>query len=133
LEFAENNSEYNWSDKIILIAEDEIMNYLYLEEALRETKAEVVWCQNGKDAVDKVVKEKIRFNVVLMDVKMPLMNGYDATKLIKKFAPKIPVIIQTAYAMQKEKAKGYEAGCNEYLEKPVKQDRLLSTISKYII
>ena len=126
-----NTSQFNWSDKIILIAEDEIMNYLYLEEALRETQAKVIWSKNGQEAVEKVVAEKIPFDVILMDVKMPIMNGYEATKIIKKYKPEIPIIIQTAYAMQNEKQKGYDAGCDEYLEKPIKQERLLLTVNKF--
>jgi len=127
-----NTSQFNWSDKIILIAEDEIMNYLYLEEALRETQAKVIWSKNGQEAVEKVVAEKIPFDVILMDVKMPIMNGYEATKIIKKYKPEIPIIIQTAYAMQNEKQKGYDAGCDEYLEKPIKQERLLLTVNKFL-
>ena len=127
-----NIEEINWSNKKVLIVEDEIMNYLYLEEALRETSAEVIWCKNGQEAVEKVVVEKIVFDVILMDVKMPVMNGYEATKIIKKYKNDIPIIIQTAYAMQNEKQKGYDAGCDEYLEKPIKQERLLRTISKII-
>ncbi len=125
-------SKFNWSGLKILIAEDEIMNYLYLEEVLRETFAEVIWCKNGQEAVEKVIAEKTPFNIILMDVKMPIMNGYEATKIIKKYKPEIPIIIQTAYAMQNEKNKGYKAGCDEYLEKPIKQDRLLTTISKFL-
>ena len=127
-----NIDEINWSERKVLIVEDEIMNYLYLEEALRETSAEITWCKNGQEAVEKVVAEKILFDIVLMDVKMPLMNGYEATKIIKKYKPEIPIIIQTAYAMQNEKEKGFDAGCDEYLEKPIKQDRLLLTINKFI-
>lgn len=126
-----NTSQFNWSDKIILIAEDEVMNYLYLEEALRETQAKVIWCKNGQEAVEKVVAEKIPVDVILMDVKMPIMNGYEATKMIKKYKPQIPIIIQTAYAMQNEKQKGYDAGCDDYLEKPIKQERLLFTVNKF--
>ncbi|NOZ36389.1 MAG: response regulator [Chlorobi bacterium] len=125
-------SQFNWTGFKILIAEDEIMNYLYLEEVLRETFAEIIWCKNGQEAVEKVIAEKTPFNIILMDVKMPIMNGYEATKIIKKYKPEIPIIIQTAYAMQNEKNKGYEAGCDEYLEKPIKQDRLLTTISKFL-
>jgi len=126
------NIEYNWSDKKILIAEDEMMNYLYLEEALRETNAFVVWCQNGQEAVDKVIKESVEFDVILMDVKMPRMNGYEATKLIKEFNSKIPIVIQTAFAMPDERAKGFSVGCNDYLEKPIRQKKLLSILDEFL-
>ncbi len=128
-----NQTEYNWSDKKVLIAEDEIMNYLYLEEALRETGITVVWCKNGFEAVEKVIDNKIKFNIILMDIKMPKMNGYDATEKIKKFNSNIPVIIQTAFAMPEERAKGFEVGGDEYLEKPIRQNTLLTVLNKFII
>ena len=132
----ENNEniqvQYNWSDKKVLIAEDEIMNYLYLEEALRETGITITWCKNGFEAVDTVVDKKTEFNIILMDIKMPKMNGYEATERIKTFNSTIPVIIQTAFAMPEERAKGFEVGGDEYLEKPIRQNTLLSVMNKFI-
>lgn len=122
---------FNWSDYTILIAEDEEMNYLYLQEVLNKTKANVIWTKNGSDALDEVVINK-NISIILMDVKMPLMDGYEATKKIKKIRPEVPIIIQTAYAMKSEREKGFEAGCNEYLEKPVLKEQLLNVIDKYL-
>ncbi len=68
-----------------------------------------------------------------MDIKMPKMNGYDATEKIKKFNSNIPVIIQTAFAMPEERAKGFEVGGDEYLEKPIRQNTLLTVLNKFII
>lgn len=127
-----DNITYNWSDKKILIAEDEMMNYLYLEEALRESEARIIWCQNGKEAVDKVTKKPNKYDLILMDVKMPIMDGLMATELIKKINKDIPIIIQTAFAMNSDKEKGFEAGCDDYLEKPIRQHILLSTLKKYL-
>ncbi len=127
-----NQTQYNWSDKKVLIAEDEIMNYLYLEEALRETGITITWCKNGFEAVDTVVDKKTEFNIILMDIKMPKMNGYEATERIKTFNSTIPVIIQTAFAMPEERAKGFEVGGDEYLEKPIRQSTLLTVMSKFI-
>jgi len=128
----EENTKYNWSDKRLLIAEDEMMNYLYLEEALRATDVTIEWVQNGQEAVDKVIKGNKKFDAILMDIKMPRMSGYDATKKIKDFNNKIPIIIQTAFAMPDERAKGFEIGCDEYLEKPIRQKVLLSVLDKFI-
>jgi two-component system, cell cycle response regulator DivK len=124
---------YDWSGLVILIAEDEVMNYMYLEEALKETKAKIIWCKNGKETVEKIVKEGITVNLVLMDIKMPEMNGYDATKLIKSYNPKIPVVFQTAFAMPEERAKGYDAGGDDYIEKPIRQNKLMQIAGKYIL
>ena len=126
------NITYNWSDKVILIAEDEVMNYMYLEEALKETKAKVIWCKNGKEAIDKIITKKIKIDLVLMDIKMPEMNGYEATQRIKSFDPNIPVVIQTAFAMPEERKKGFEVGGDEYIEKPIRQNKLLTVINQFI-
>ena len=128
----EENNEYNWLGKKILIAEDEMMNYLYLEEALRITEATIIWCKNGQEAIDRVVKNKEKVDAILMDIKMPKVNGYVATQQIKEFNEKIPIIIQTAFAMPNEKAKGFELGCNDYLEKPIRQKVLLTALNEYL-
>ena len=127
-----DNLSFNWESKVILIAEDEVMNYMYLEEALKETKAFVIWCKNGKEAVQKIIDDKEKVDLVLMDIKMPEMNGYEATKRIKDFNPNIPVIIQTAFAMADERKKGFEVGGDEYIEKPIRQKKLLTVISQFI-
>ena len=116
----------------VMVVEDEVMNYLYLDEVLRQANANVTWCKNGKEAVETVIVEKKHFDIILMDVKMPVMNGYEATKIIKKNNPNIPIIIQTAYAMPDEKKRGFDAGCDEYLEKPIRQERLMKTLKNFL-
>lgn len=128
----EKNIEYNWSGKKILIAEDEMMNYQYLEEALRTTDATIIWCKNGQEAIDRVIKNKEKVDAILMDIKMPKVNGYDATEQIKTFNKNIPIIIQTAFAMPEEIEKGFEVGCNDYLEKPIRQKTLLTILNEYL-
>ena len=108
-----------------------MMNYLFLEEALRESNVIITWCQNGKDAVRKITNDKNKYNLILMDVKMPIMDGLEATKKIKAINKDIPIIIQTAFAMNSDRDIGFKAGCDEYLEKPIRQQKLLKTISKY--
>ncbi len=121
---------YFWADKTILIAEDEEMNYLYLQEVLRETKTKIIWKPNGKEALSET-QTNPKIDLILMDIKMPQMDGYEATEKIRAFNNEVPIIIQTAYAMPSEKKKGFECGCNEYLEKPIKQRHLLDIIAKY--
>lgn len=123
--------EYFWPEKTLLVAEDEEMNFLFLNEVLKNTKINIIWSRNGKDAVEKVT-ENCKIDIILMDVKMPYMDGHEATKRIKQFNRKIPIVIQTAYAMETERKKGFESGCDEYIEKPVKQDELLKIIDKYL-
>jgi CheY-like chemotaxis protein len=115
----------------ILIAEDEQMNYLFLQEALQPTGAILTWAKNGKEAVN-YIESDIPFDIILMDMKMPIMDGYEATQQIKKLKPDISIIAQTAYAMPEEQKKGYQAGCDFYLSKPIDPVILIDTIMKYL-
>ncbi len=133
----ENNNEntifnaYDWKKKVILVVEDVDTSNMYFKAALHRTKAKVLWAENGKDAV-KFCKSNKDIDVVLMDIHLPKMNGFEATKEIKKFRKDLPVIIQTAYVLSGEEAKSYEAGCDEFITKPIKFKKLLSTIDKYL-
>jgi len=122
-------SNYNWEDKTILIAEDIDSNYLFLEAALRYTRAKVIWAKNGLIAVEKC--HELQPDLILMDIQMPVMNGMDATREIKTNHPGIPIIAQTAFAMENEKEKIFEAGFCDYLAKPIRLDTLFKTIDKY--
>jgi len=122
---------YNWQNKIILIAEDEDANFLYLKTAISVTKATVIRANNGREAVD-LVKNKPEIDLVLMDIKMPVMNGVDATKVIKSFNSSMVVIAQTAYANEDDRTIYLNAGCNDFLAKPITRDKLLKTISQYL-
>jgi CheY-like chemotaxis protein len=126
-----NQIHYNWGDKTILIAEDEEANFLYLKTALSRTGVKIIRAKTGKEAVDRV-KENEDIDLVLMDIKMPEMNGIDATKEIKALNNNIKVIAQTAYAMEEDRILYFNAGCIDYLEKPIKRDLLLTVISKHI-
>jgi PAS domain S-box-containing protein len=121
----------NLENASILIAEDEQMNYLFLQEALIPTGAKLTWVKNGKEAVD-IIKNNEIFDLILMDMKMPVMDGYEATRLIKEFKPEIKIIAQTAYAMPEEQKKGYLAGCDFYLSKPIDPLVLIDTIKKHL-
>ncbi|MBN2213666.1 MAG: response regulator [Bacteroidales bacterium] len=128
-----NNSEvvYNWQDKVILIAEDEDANFLYLKVALSKTKATVIRAKNGREAVD-MARTNPDIDLVLMDIKMPVMNGIDATKVIKSFNGSMVVIAQTAYANENDRDIYLNAGCNDFLAKPITRDKLLRIISQYL-
>lgn len=127
----QNHLKYNWENKTILIAEDEEANFLYLKTALSRTGVKIIRAKTGREAVDRV-KENEDIDLVLMDIKMPEMNGVDATKEIKALNRNIKVIAQTAYAMEEDRIIYFNAGCIDYLEKPIKRDLLLTVISKHI-
>ncbi len=124
------NMDVDWSDKIILIVEDEVSNYELLEEALRITGAKLLWAKDGKPAID-LCKSNSNIDLILMDIQMPKMNGYEATREIKALRPDIPVIAQTAFAMSGEYKKAIEAGCTDYIMKPIQLDNLYAKLKKY--
>lgn len=121
---------FRFDGKKILIAEDEDDNFAYLNEILSKAGANVYHAQNGLVACQKVEDEL--YDMVLMDIKMPVMNGYEATQRIKGRHPNLPVIAQTAYAMEGEMQLSIDAGCDDYISKPVKADKLLSILSNYL-
>jgi CheY-like chemotaxis protein len=120
-----------WSGKTILIAEDEIVNYMFLEVLFEETGAALIHASDGVQAID-AVKANPAINIVLMDIKMPHINGLEATRQIKTMRPQLPVIAQTAYAMQDDEYKALQAGCNDYISKPIDANKLIGLMKKYL-
>ena len=120
-----------WEGKVILVAEDELTNFVLIKTALSKTKAEIVRAINGKEAVDYVKKHKF-VDIILMDIKMPIMNGIEATIKIKKINKNIKIIVQSAYAFNEDKTKCFNAGCDDFIVKPLGIDTLFSTVAKYI-
>jgi len=125
-------SEYSGilSDKILLVVEDEDSNYFLLERILKRTDAKIIWAKNGLDAVR--IAEQGNINMILMDIRMPVMDGYEATESIRKFNKTIPIIAQTAYALKGEKERSISAGCNGYISKPIDPKELLATMLRFL-
>jgi two-component system, cell cycle response regulator DivK len=119
------------SSPLILIVEDVESNYLYLNAVLTKLDARIEWVKNGIEAVD-FAKENPDIALILMDLQMPEMNGYDATREIKKIYPDMIIIAQTAFAMSDDRTKAIEAGCDDYLAKPIRSKDLLDTVNKYL-
>ena len=123
--------KYHWEGRLLLIAEDEESNYLYLYEVLKKTGISILRATQGQEAVD-LVRDHPEIDLVLMDIKMPGMDGYEATRRIRALRKDLPVIAQTAYAMEGDAARSRGAGCDDYLPKPVKPDMLLQKIAEYL-
>lgn len=121
----------DFEGKVLLIAEDIPTDYKYLEALLKKTKAKLIWVTNGKDAVNEVVKNN-KIHLVLMDLKMPVMNGYNATKQIKLLHPKLPVIAVTAFAINGDMEKAFDFGCDEYITKPIMREELYKKIKVFL-
>ena len=116
----------------ILIAEDDEHSMLLIKKTLENEKANLLFANNGQEALD-LVKSHPEIQIVLMDLKMPVMDGFQATELIKILKPGLPVIAQSAYAFSDDKDKARIAGCDDFISKPIKKELLLSIINKHIV
>jgi PAS domain S-box-containing protein len=116
-------------DMTILIVEDEEINWLYLHEILKRS-VKTLNAVTGAQAIE-CIKKHPEIEIVLMDIKLPDINGLELTKIIKQTNNKIKVIAQTAFALAGDREKALEAGCSDYLTKPVRKEDLLSLISLY--
>ena len=121
----------SWNDKTILIAEDEDSNYLYLEAVLVKTGVKILWARHEQEAID-ACKENPSIDLVLMDLQMPHLNGYEAFDAIRIINPNIPQVAQTAFAMADDEKKAMDAGFNAYISKPIRKNNLLSLVERFL-
>ena len=130
-EHTANRELPNLFDKQILIAEDDIASYEYLEKLLRRTKAKILHAPDGKEAV-KIFRQNPDIALILMDIKMPYIDGIEALGQMMKHDLKIPVIAQTAYAFSDEIRRIKAAGFNDYISKPINSIELYKLLNKYL-
>lgn len=121
----------DWTSKTILIVEDNAANFEFFKAVLSRSGAKILEATSGKEAIDLVKSDQL-IDLILMDIQMPDMTGYETTKVIRKLNIKIPIIAQTAYAMPHDKEKSLEAGCDNYLAKPVRPNELLAMVTKHL-
>jgi len=126
-----NHSGNNLENKVILIAEDDDSSFFYFKEVLNQIKLKLMRKINGIDVFIECLRNP-NIYVVLMDIKIPGIDGFEATKLIKKYRPDIVVIAQTAYISAEIKIRCFNAGCDDYLSKPIMPEDLLNTINKIL-
>ena len=124
-------SKDNLLGVVILVAEDEDVNFLYLNELMHETGVTIIRAKNGQEAVDIGTADS-RISLVLMDIKMPIMSGDEATKQLKAVRPHLPIIATTAYAMGGDKDRLLKVGCDAYLSKPIGQKELFELIRNFL-
>lgn len=127
----ENKPGLDLTGKTILVVEDVDTNYFYMSSLLQKLNCNILRANNGVKAID-IVKTNPAIDLVLMDIELPVLDGYKATAEIKKIRPELPVIAQTAFAMMGERERSKEAGCNDYLAKPIRKEDLISTLKKYL-
>ena len=127
----ESTSTFDGKEKVILIAEDEFLNYLYLKVVFKNYPFKLIHAKNGEEAIT-LFKNNSSIDLVLMDIKMPKIDGINATIEIRKSNKNIPIIALSAHAFHEDKQKASNAGFNDYLSKPVNEKTLLDMVDKYI-
>ena len=120
--------QVNWENKIILVVDDTKMNFVVLKTQLRKTNANVLWMENGYDAV-QYVKNGNKADLILMDIRMPVMDGIEASRIIKEFNPCIPIVIQTASVMGSAYDDIAYSNCDDTIFKPIDREKLIETIA----
>jgi len=126
-----NNETFNFNGEVILIAEDDIYNFTYLETVLSKYNLKLIRTKTGKETIDKAL-ELDNIKLILMDIQMPDLTGTEATIEIRKHKPDLPIIAQTAYALNDDKRRFLEIGCNEYISKPINKSQLLHLVNNFL-
>ncbi len=116
----------------ILIAEDDKTSEMHLSIVIRDMAREIIYATSGSETIE-LCRQNPDIDLILMDIKMPVMDGYKATQEIKKFNKKVIIIAQTAYALSGDREKALEAGCDDYISKPIKVDEFKQKISKCLV
>lgn len=133
-----NSTEKNLTEQnkyTILIVEDEEVNYLFIETLLEDEinlDCTIIHAKNGREAIE-ICQENQEIDFVLMDLKMPILNGFEATKHIKKMKPDLPIIAQSAYTTDEDKEKAFSAGCDNFISKPISEEKFNEITNKYLI
>jgi two-component system, cell cycle response regulator DivK len=122
----------NWNYRTILIVEDVEPNFKYLAKALEKTNAKIMHAKTGSEAINLCIKHP-EIDLVLMDLHLPGISGYDATLEIKKIRSDITVIAQTAFVFSGEKKKCLDVGCDDYIAKPIRSDELIFKIRSCLL
>ncbi len=120
---------FEWEGKTILIVEDDLSSSFFLKEILADTKVDLLFASDGQQAIEMASLHP-EIDIILMDIQLPVINGYDTTREIRKKNPDLPIIAQTAYAFQSDRDKCLEAGCSDYIAKPIEAALLLEKISE---
>jgi two-component system, cell cycle response regulator DivK len=115
----------------ILIVEDDETSFILLQALLEPFNCRLLFAADGNQAVALCISHP-EIDLVLMDLKLPLLSGYEATRQIRAFNPDVPIIAQTAYALSGDNEKALAAGCNNYITKPIKKEELLAKIGLYL-
>lgn len=126
----ESNINHNYK---ILVVEDDDIGYMLLHEILSSYPVKLVRAIDGQEAIDNFQNDKSAFDLVLMDIRLPKVNGYVATRQIKKINPSIPIIAVTAYAHSQGIIDCFNSGCDEFIAKPFDIKRIVKVVENYLV
>jgi two-component system CheB/CheR fusion protein len=126
-----NKQRYDWSDKTILLIEDDLFNVKLILKFLERTKAKYLVAYNGSSAIE-MYRNNSDIDVLLLDIQLPDIDGYSVAKKLIEINPKAIIIAQTAYAFEENRSICYEAGCSDFIPKPLEREKFLETIDKYM-
>jgi CheY-like chemotaxis protein len=121
----------NWSGKTILVVEDDLINYLYLEALLKRTNVRLIHAKNGEDALEIALLHP-EINLMILDLRLPFMDGFAVASAIRKQNHDIPIVTTTASSMADEEQRSLDAGCNAFIAKPLDPDELYKVICRHI-
>lgn len=128
--FLEEKEEKERDFKLLIVDDDDISR-TFLATILKKICEKALFAKNGKEAVE-LCKNHRDLDLILMDIKMPVLNGYEATQQIRQFNNDVVIIAQTAFGLEGDREKSIEAGCNDYLAKPIKKVELMEVVQKYL-
>ena len=124
------DASINLNGKVFMLVEDVISNYQLLYAYFNKSGVQIIHVDNGLDAVN-IIKNNIPVDLIIMDIRLPKMGGLEATALIKSMRSDIPIIAQTAFAMQADREMCMKAGCDEFIAKPFRKHELMKILSKF--
>jgi two-component system, cell cycle response regulator DivK len=125
-------ADYQFSDKTILVVEDVDTSIKFFDAALRKSQATILWAKNGEDAIDILTEQVGEIDLVLLDLNLPGINGFEVLKYLRNLDPELPVIVQTAYLFSGERKTSLSMGANGFISKPVQLTDLLNNIAKFL-
>ena len=122
----------NLEDKNIIVVEDDLSSVKYYETLLRNSGASIKVFRNGKEFVDFLASDREKIDLVFMDFLVPLVDGIECTRILRKSGRNVPVIMITGYASEHSKKEAFLAGCDEYILKPVYPENIYNLLEKYL-
>ncbi|MFK5854585.1 MAG: response regulator [Bacteroidota bacterium] len=125
-------TDYQFTDRTILVVEDTETSIKFFDAALRKSNANLLWAKSGEAAIDMIDKKYDSIDVVLLDLNLPGISGFEVLKHIREISDDIPVIVQTAYLFSGEKNTSFTMGANDFISKPIQLNELLENIAKYL-